>query len=427
MKKTIYQHLNYLLNKERHDLTLLQKNKEFKLTFHEFLKVMISTNEFKYFNLILSTQQNDHIEEDFSDKDLNKMNDHNILCTKLELFYVHCLNILSEIKQCKSKTKCLSIVKTEFSKVTEELNNNLNEETVNTKIIIPLLDKYLICIELNYADTKEKLYRILHFIMNSINKYEIHNCNKISPFNSMSKNTHQIKKKTVTVTNYSKKKFNEKDITGKISYTLIKKYISSFSNQLYYPKFYWKGELKTINEISNYVGENLFNFSSFKIYVNLFHKWFISILMCTIIDVLKCFSRRNYMMDNDKALVTYIKELPSINFPEPYLSIINTISIVDNFYQPINVIGLQILLEEYLEEFNVIIQKSSPLDDISAYMKHLNDIIYKMKEMYNEENEHPSTINNKNELHLKGKTSKSKTNNNIFIQIPDYNQFNTVL
>lgn len=48
--------------------------------------------------------------------------------------------------------------------------------------------------------------------------------------------------------------------------------------------FYWKGEVKTIYDISKDLKENIFNFSSLTKYYNIFDKWLISILNNALFD-----------------------------------------------------------------------------------------------------------------------------------------------
>lgn len=456
IKTTIDEKLNFVQNKKRpSSLSLLSKNNKTKFIFREFFKIIVSINEFKYFNLILSSQQNDYVEREFFDTDLNGMqnmyhyDNDGKLCNKMQSFYILCFDIESKIKNCKLKTKCLRDLKTEFSKMKMRFNAiSSNDGNENVQTILELINKYLIYnTESNYADNnEEKLNRILRFVMNLIDKYQVNSCKQTlyrdSMYSLFKTDNDAIRKKysndnetikfNVTSVSSKERNFNGKNITCETSNTLlvINNYIndnnslSNLSQSLYHPKFYWRGELKTINEISNYIGENLLDFSSFTKFINFFHKWFVSILMYAIIDTLKCFSRKTYTMDDDSALVAYIKKLLSVHFPEPYLFIIRTINSVHGFYWPINVIGLQILLEDYLQETHVIIKrKPRPLDDkcMSTCMKHLDDIYYITTEMYNEKNIKPRVIN-KSKLNLKFENkSKSKANNSIigtYVQIP---------
>jgi len=436
IRNTISKRLNHLQNKNWKDLSLLNEKNESEFKFLNFLEVLTSIDEFKYFNLILSSQQTDYLEHDLADTGLNKINilkGNNEECKQIQTLYPYCFKIQSKIENCKFKIFCLNNLQKEFHVLIQKVldikprkTSNENKDFITT---ITSITNYLTNnIERNNSFNKEKLNRTIRFIMNLIDRYQINNCENPKYRDSFVNNSHQItdvfvknngneiKADKTSVTIPSNEKHNTREITA----TLIKNFINSSSNQLYHPKFYWRGELKTINEITNSIDKNLLNFSSFTNYIYLFHKWFISMLMYTIIDVLKCLSRNNYVMDYDKTLAAYVIELSKINFPEPYKTVIN-VDVVDNFYRPNNVIGLQILLEEYLEEFNVIIQTTThPLRDIATSMKHLDDIFCNIKEFYNEK-EKPKTSNKFNLFKIKKKNeSKTKTENyNLFIKIPN--------
>lgn len=422
----IKEKLNAIQNKNHSGLTTLARKNQSKFNLSAFLTVVKSIDEFKYFNQIYKLLQNGPVEYNLSETALNKMEDYELhfidnspnICDDMTSMYAHCYDIQSKIKACQKNTMCLKELKNQFLLVLNIFNDirrkSLNSKDENINIILSWIHQYLNNNLVHFTHNTDKLNRMVYYITNLIDKYQIHNCRLSSYRNLMYEsftNSKEIKLKLLQYwetqnnvqydLNVLETSFENKTTTEEsLRYISIQNHIKTLNN-LQFSAFYWRGTLKTIDEISVDKTGNMFNFSSQTKYVNTLHKWIISELFYTIVYILKLFLKDNYLIYNDRFIIKYLKKLPSIYFPEYVLPVIKTISSAKNFYYPFNIIGFQILLEQHLEQYSVIQKKPHVSDDMNVYKEKLNNMFDILMKIYNEK----SNI----EIHLKSNSEQLKS------------------
>lgn len=416
IKNNINENLYAIRNKKRPGLSLLSRKTIFenKYDLYELQKEIVAIKAFKYFNQIYILLQNVHKEYDLSEIELNKMkyniqnNKHAVnICKETLNVYNLCNDIRLSVMACSS-SKCLLNLKENFILVLNTIRtlsknvhsyNDFKERFENFDTISSLLNRYLTINIKIYPKEKYQLHTILYYTTNLIDKYQIHNCEPLTYRNaiyrwsidnmvydpSSSTSNCQIETNSKKQNDFKtpEQLFDTEEVTAEIANTLmIKNYILTI-DQLHYPEFYWQGQLRTIVSINIIIDKNLFNFSSFAKYTYMFHKWLISLLFYTMIDVLEYFQKRIYVKANDEQFMEFVQKLPSINFPEHFLPVINTIGNAQNLYQVANVIEYKMLFEESLSQNGIQLQTTYNLDEINNNSQKLKNIFETLWEVFN--------------------------------------------
>lgn len=410
LKRKIENNLRVLLDKKKFPGLKILMFKRKSLDSYTFIKKILDIREFGIFNQIFQLKRNDGEKDDISDSALNdisyyiKTNDIRAqeTCNEIQMLYVLCFDIQSKIKDCRSKLNCLKNMKKSFLillNAIRDVKNKYSDGTnENLETIAYLINQYLHNILINYPDDEEILYRIPYYVANLIDKYQIHNCQLptyrrefYATFeNDKKRFSGHLKKLGDRDHKELERNFKNEPITKeKINVSLIEYYVDALRNLQPGIRFYWRGVAKTIDEIKNDEFSLIFSFSTFTSYVDAFNRWIVSVLFYTIIDILECFVAEKYIIDNDRLFITYLRRLPSINFPDRYAPTVDFISKAENFYHSINIVEFKMLLEEYLEDqLGMFQQKSRTSEDANATFavlyERLDRIFNKLAELYNE-------------------------------------------
>jgi len=285
-----------------------------ELELYLLLEKIASIKEFKYYNNIFKLLQHDLKEpNERAKKYLNIIEYPNI--TKYH-FYKHCDQIISVYAFCFDIQRSVinrNSLKTSLKDVEKKLLSILYilkavvkaDEDVYFVDIILYADQYLSynLIEFPNDDTvREKLIRILYLITNLIDKFQVCSC-KITQYRDtlygrfktnpkfletlLDLNKNDLKE---FITGKKKSKFDRKTTNSNLDkFVLFKQFISDMNknNHLIQPiQLFWKGELKNINEISEDMSKNLFNFLSIPNYIAVVIKWTIMMFAYTILDIM---------------------------------------------------------------------------------------------------------------------------------------------
>lgn len=404
--------LNALEKKNRSGLKLIWvRTNGSKFILSDFLTVITSIDEFKYFNQIYKLLQSGPVEYDLSQTALNKMRDYQLqfvgniapkICDEMASMYAHCYDIQTNIEACLKDPVSLEKLKNPFLltlRIFDDIGRkSLNGKDENLNTILSWIHRYLNNNLVYFTHNTEKLKRIVFTITNLIDKYQVHNCNLSSHRISMYATFTNDQKILLKLLKYSETENNmtyelnvletvfenNTSTEESLKYMSIQKHIEVLK-KMQSSAFYWSGTLQTINEIYVDKTQNMFNFSSHTKYMNTLHKWIISELFDTIVNTLKHLLKDNYLVDHDRFITKYVKELSSVNFPEYVLPIINAIKSAKNFYYPTNIIGFQVLLEDHLEQYSASLKKPCMTDDaLYVYKNKLNTIFDVLMKIYNE-------------------------------------------
>lgn len=383
---------------------------------YAFLEEIILAREFVTFNGIfklLLRRKGGH----FSEKVLNGMSyyirndrDAEKTCDKMRNLYVHCFDAQSKIEGCRSKSNCLKDVRNKSFSIlldaVEDVNNTANFDAAykdeNLETVARLIDRYLRNNRVtNYRHHDGKpLATQLRYVANLIDKYQIHNCESPTYRRSFYASFAEQDKKRfadrlkrvqgdrkVSAQNLE----NEESPVDEKSYleSIIAGYVDAFADLRLPVKFYWRGEAKTIGDVSKEIAgdDRPLGFTVFANYVDAFHRWIVSVLLYAIIDVLEHFVVEKYAIDDDRSFTSYIRKLLSIDFPEQYAPVIRFIGGAENFYHARNIVEFKTFLKEHLEEqFGVFRQKTRPStnDTFAILSERLDRIFNKLAELYNE-------------------------------------------
>lgn len=408
VKKQITEKLNALRNKEHTGLRLMSRNYEFQLDLWEFLKIILSVEEFKYVNLVVRLRPNDDVVVNVSPGiALDGMNFGNMserTCETIWPLYASCFGILSKIEGCKSKKRCLQNLKEEYSRLLHLAKSaymSSYRQNDSVDVILPMVKRYLNMNAIHYTDDEEKLNRIIYTVVNLIERLLIHGCYYPKYLPIVSANNLAEKRKHVGATGggninnipkppppAKEHAFADDDTNGLFIKNVIEMLNGGGGGSAESTAFfYWKGELKTIDEATVDVTENVYDYFSYAKFVNLFHRWIASALFREMDDVLKHFLRKNYVRTDDRTFTAYVRKLPSVKFPENLTPVVNAFGNAPNFYYSANVIAFRILIEEHFKNQNGVArhrQRNPPASrGISVYTKRLDVIFDGLKTVYN--------------------------------------------
>lgn len=414
VKKQIKEHINFIDRKKRTGRILRLNKTKRKQSLSKIIATILSIDEFKYFNLIYTLQQNyDILEYDSTEMTLNKMKYVQVylqnskteqICKIMRSMYAFSFDIESRINNCQSKWECLLKLKENFWcfwNVMNDIGKSFRpEETYeNLKIILSLLNRFLHRSIIIFPRDGLKIKRVLYWTVNLLDKYQMHSCDPPEYHDTvyLSYNTpaaiendmklwdgekyQMVIDNETPLIDFDKNNYTEKNVVD----LLQKNYVFSFYED---PRrsisFYWKGEVKSFNDIYDDLITNAFELSTFTKYVNIFHKWIVSVLFYTIHEILKYFTKCN-SYDKERAMKfkESILNLQQINLPAYFHQVINTFSITENFNQPVVLYGHQILLKDHLDQFNVV-QKLAPFpEDIDYYIGQLTKLYHKLMGKFN--------------------------------------------
>lgn len=409
LKKQIKERSNVLKDKYRRGLELMPRIKVPNEDLWEILSKIVSIRGFKYFNLIFKLQQiYGPVENDSVEMELNKMEylntEENIdpqQCKTVQSLYVNCFRIntfITEFQSDPRKAADLTQTFCRFLNATKIMGTSIpsDRSDENFKTIQQMLYRYLMGNNVNFEVDVIRLQKIAFFTMNLLDIYQIHSCQ--SPvhrsviYTKYKKNLSQADDQ-LSIYGKNADKCPEKPdpnehVEVKQMFAKLQNdYIElDFDNSNPTPLFYWRGELKNFKQISDDVKlHNAFDFSSFVKYVNLTHKWIVSVLFYTMIDVLKYFLKDSpHVRINNKLLTAYVRNLSTINFPTYFLPVINTIRKAENFYEPVDIIGYQILLEDHVKQYSRFQEKTNLSNNMTVYKERLKHLYSRLMVEYDE-------------------------------------------
>lgn len=401
VKIQVYENLYALQHKEHPEKLLTMKNAGYN--FNKYLNTLLSIDELKSFNEIFVLFQNNPAKYNSSEITLNTIeydiNDttSTLICDMIVSLYNDCFYVQSKLfsstfntqskqtvrdspkKQNNLKELCLLIL----YKIQEIFNNYKNNLQEDMKFILKMAIDYLGNNMIYFPTNLDQLNRIIYYILVLFDKIQIHKCKKPQYRETLhiSYNNNQYTVEELTNDFKNDKKSDEELIRQKINI-----YIEEFKNvyDVQSVKFYWKGELRTINEISNDLTENVFEFSSFTKFYNIFHQWNLLIVFDALDNILNDFLKENYVEYNDKKFITYIKQIQTISFPKYLLPPIKAIGSAENFNLPENTIGILILIQENTQQYiSMIKSKYYSSEIIDKYLNNLNIVCNNLVNIYN--------------------------------------------
>lgn len=396
IKLQVNENLDALRNK-KHPAKLLTMNNVSGYSFYEYLKKLLSIQELKTFNEILVLFHYNPAEYNSPAVTLNTIQFDMIsstICHKVFLFYNDCFNIQNKLMVYETsllsmKEVCLSML----YKLKELINQHENELQNDKKLILKLAIGYLENNMINYPTSTVKLYMIINFIIIAIENFQIHHC-EVPKFRGEAYLTFKLnlsKKNTVKSTNsvdmYRQKFENDKNTDEESIRLQIQNYVQELKKLSDLPSitFYYKGELRNMNEISEDLTNNVFDFSSFTKFYNIFHQWNLLLVFNVLDSILNYFLKEKYAEANENKLISYIKQIQSIKFPEYLQPSIKAIGNANNFSSPENAIGFLILMQRNIEQYSSgITLKNFSLGTIDDYFSNLNLIIKTLLNVYNE-------------------------------------------
>jgi len=409
LKKQIKERSKVLKNKYRRELELIPRIKVRNEDLWEILSKIVSIHEFKFFNLIFKLHQNyGPVQNDSVELELNKMKyvtiEENIhaqqQCKIIRSLYVNCFSIKTTIIEFQNDPKKATELTQSFCTFLNATKNMgtlvpLDRSNENFKTIQRLLYRYLMGNNVNFKVDAIRLQKIVYFTMNLLDTYQIHSCQSLVHrsviFAKYKKNRSETGQNSSTYGENATKCPEETDPNEHVEVKqmlamLQNDYIElDFDSSNPTPLFYWKGELKNFKHISDDVKlHNAFDFSLFAKYINLTHSWIISVLFYTIIDVLEYFLKDSHVRRNNKLLTAYVRNLSTINFPTYFLPEINTMRKAENFYEPVDIIGYQILLKDHVKQYSAIQEKTNLFDTMSVYKVSLKNLYSRLMEKYDE-------------------------------------------
>jgi hypothetical protein len=277
-----------------------------------------------------------------------------------------------------------------LNKLRRIFNNHENELQKDMKLILKTAINYLVNNMIHFSTDLEQFDRIIYYILVLFDKIQIYNCKnpqyRETLYISYNKNQNPVEELTYDFNmngGYFKNEItsDEESIRQKINM-----YIEEFQNvyDVQSVTFYWKGELRTINEISNDLTANIFEFSLFTKFYNIFHQWNLLIVFDALDNILNYFLKDKYVEDNDKKCITYIKQMQTISFPKYLLPPIKAIGSAENFNLPENTIGILILMQENSQQYSSMIKsKYYSSEIIDKYLNNLNIVCNILVNIYN--------------------------------------------
>lgn len=398
----LIENISYLLKNN-----ISSNNNDFKP--HTFLTEILSIKYIKHFNQIYKLLRNDFEENDEkmikNKKILNKLqyitkiNNSNKICDAMMPLYAHCFDIHSDIKdQSKDDHAVMSRKLTNVLNLINEVEKIQESSMDDTKTLIHSAKQYLSFNLMNYPkerNIKEKLRRIQYHITNLLDKYQIYNCKSPNYRDSLYKTFKENPENKATyLKNFDQSKKNSK--ANSPSKKEKRKMTSNFNNVLFKSlvddlkktqslKLHWKGELKTMKEISVDITKNIFDFSSLPKYIVIIFKWTNLVLFYTILDVLHYVLLEKMKKSDSKLLNKIFHDLSLIDFncseTSEIIAIMN--SFISEYKNPFEIIELQMILEENVDKYNHVIEREILLSGkMSTHIKKLNNLVDKLKKTW---------------------------------------------
>lgn len=392
IKIQVHENLNALRNK-KHPEKLLSMNNVSGHSFNEYLKILLSIDELKNFNEILALFQNDSVQYNSSEVTLNTVIDDSApvdVCNAVLSFYNDLFNIQLKLNAYDSsmninmfKKSCLLILNT-FNEMFTKYKSILSRDMIFIfNMAIGFLENNMI----HFPSNANQLMRIILFVSVLLDKFQIHNCTEPIHYHTLY-NSYVKKKRTSEELTNNVNENNFENVQNTIEESLrlrIKNYITDFDNvtNVQSAKFYWKGELKTISEISNNLTTNVFEFSTFTKFYNIFHKWNFIVLFTALDDTLNNFLKESHSEVNNQQFMTYIQQIQKIGFPEYLLPPIRAIGNAESFNSSENTIRFSILMRENIQQHSMVLSKTDLSKEMNFFFYNLNIICKKMINIYN--------------------------------------------
>lgn len=301
--------------------TACQVHEKFEL--HLFLEQLASIEFIEYYNDIYNSLRmrfTEPIEPVVTDLDrihhgTEIENDKSCSASLLDSVYEYCFDIRSSIKET-IPDKIQSSLKSNFKKLLtlfEKLaENDKRQNGRKTNGFILTAVRYL---KINlykfptHGNVKEKLTRIVYLVTNFVDKHVARNCVTLIGRDLYFKEFEtctEKQKKLFGINSYSKLKFFLGDSVNSVrsslnDHVLFNGFIDNFGHVRIDLRLFWKGDLKSINDIRDDMDKNLFDYSSIPRYVNAVVEWTAAVFSYTLLDIMNYLSMDNVLNEvNEK-------------------------------------------------------------------------------------------------------------------------------
>lgn len=379
----------------------IMKNMPKNIGLHEFIKQISSITLFKYFNRIFKLLRDTFEVDEFLIKvsnfiEISIPNDlikqKSTMKNAIMSLYAHSYYIQLNVSDNIQSEKKIEYFKELLSNVLNIMYVMISLEKSKTQGKIRNLlhhaFDYLNYNLLHYRTTGqttnsgnilEKLARISCFVTNLIDKYQMFTYIKPIYRDVLYKHFAASNREFMIHLDAPKNSLNkyftknhkfeaDEDKTKIIVDNLLYKRFINDSKNTIFVKSYWKGELKTIQEISVEMAENTIDLSSYPKYVHAFSKWIFSALFYTIIDIIDFLIAHNDLISEYQVVFDlYNSEFERIIFSNYWRVVKNSLQEI-YVSNDITLLALKTMLEETLDNYNIVnIQRDTNKKDIDRY------------------------------------------------------------
>jgi len=393
---------------------------------HTFLNEILTIRFIVYFNRIYRVLRRNNRNENhltlieynqvtnaiyYSDKKENVENDESQnICKDISLLYASCYDVKLDVDDLLSNGNDETSKRIDTDKLLKSVRDKLKTKIVrvysileafvakvkNVSTIINMIiyaQKYLDYNITYFPDAAEKVSRIIYHVTNMIDKYQSIACAfpqfRDSLYGDYANDPEKLKDDLLDGKNMiGKNTKHEKPIFNNLLYeTLIKDLEASTRLSV---QMLWRGTLRTINDVSADVMRNVFDVSYIPKYVKLLFSWSETIVSHTLIDFADCILSNADLRKIEKSKIAALFEekfRKKYNFREHCSALLDTVAVTfsekSNFSDPFKVLGLKIMLEEYLQQNDSKIEVTTNLDpNLSHYVKKLNVLFDKLKNIW---------------------------------------------
>lgn len=382
--KTV-KNLDFYIAYEKHNITFFSANKSdvtnssrvlknytsseskhFEL--HTFLNDILSVEFVMYYNNIFKLSKYGFQEVQYRDPEI----DGNTLLYFAPI-YEHCFNVKSANERNTIDPDTLNAKFMNVLNDLETLKNYISNthETVNLTILIEA-DQYLsyniILYSISDENVQDKLNRTIYMFTNLIDRHQMIFFKQYtlrddafvtyaSKFNNQQKE--DLKTQSLKFPFQNKVKNNSLLINtnGKLTHCVLFRDIYNVKLDIRSSvDLFWKGKLKSINDILNDVTTNLFDIYSIPKYVKVFIEWVTAVISYTLLDSIK------YILDGYAIpyVHRYIEEWNSYKWPKYCLiALKTTINIMSKkFISQNTLVELQSILKNNLHQYSNKVQRN---------------------------------------------------------------------